>query len=139
MEITVRVRDVMDKKVVPVDSQATVMEAIKKMVDGSVWSLLVEKRGLPEGVVTERDILRRCLSKGLLPEKTAVERIMTSPLVTIGPDATIREAMGMMVEKSIRRLFVVDDGKVVGRVTQTDLFESTLDLLTNLSSLSSQL
>jgi CBS domain-containing protein len=139
MEITVRVRDVMDKKVVPVDSQATVMEAIKKMVDGSVWSLLVEKRGLPEGVVTERDVLRRCLSKGLLPEKTAVEKIMTSPLVTIGPDATIREAMGMMVEKSIRRLFVVDDGKVVGRVTQTDLFESTLDLLTNLSSLSSQL
>jgi CBS domain-containing protein len=139
MEITIRVRDVMDKNVIPVESQSTVMDAIKKMVDGSVWSLLVQKRGLPEGVVTERDVLRRCLGKGLLPDKTAVEKIMSSPLVTISPDATIRDAMGLMVEKGIRRLFVVDDGKVVGRVTQTDLFESTLDLLTNLTSLSSQL
>lgn len=139
MSVTLRVRDVMDKKVIAIDAGATIADAIRQMLKANVWSLLVERRGLPEGVVTERDVIRRCVGKGLSPDKMQVEKIMTSPLVTIGADATIREAMSQMVEKDIRRLFVVENGKIVGRVTQTTLFESTMELMSSLSSLSGQL
>ena len=132
-------KDVMDKRVVHVDAQITVAEVIRRMATDDVWSLVVDRRGLAEGVVTERDVLRRCLAKGLLPDRTPSEKIMSSPLITIGPQATIREAMGLMVQKGIRRLFVVEDGKIVGRVTQTELFDSTVEVLGSLSSLSSQL
>jgi CBS domain-containing protein len=138
MPVTMKVKDVMDTRVVLLDANATVDEAIKKMLQNNVWSLVVEKRGLPEGAVTERDIIRRCLAKGLLPAKTSVGSISSSPLVTIAPDATIRQAMDLMAAKEIRRLFVVDKGKIIGRVTQTELFQSTLSVMEVLSSLSSQ-
>lgn len=134
MVIKLKVSDVMDNDVRFVDSDSTVAEAIRLMVDENMWSLVVEKKGVPVGVVTERDILRRCLSKGLPPDRELVERIMTSPLITISPEMTIREAMSMLVEKNIRRLFIVEKGKIIGRVTQTRLFESSLQVMMGLSS-----
>ena len=90
-------------------------------------------------MVTERDVIRRCLGRGLDPAKTPVGGIASSPLITTGPEATIREAMDLMAGKDIRRLFVVDKGKIIGRVTQTELFQSTLSVMEILSSLSDQL
>ena len=139
MTIGLKVRDVMDRNVMSIGSDSTVADVIQRMVQGNVWSLVVEKRGLPQGVVTERDVLRRCLGKGLAPDRMTVEKIASSPLVTIGPDATIREAMDMMVNKNIRRLFVVENGKIVGRITQTLLFKSTFEVMTTIASLSNQL
>lgn len=139
MAIRLRVKDVMDTKVRLVRAEATVAEAINIMVKEDVWSLVVEVRGLPEGVVTERDILRRCLSKGLRPEKETIGQIMSSPLLTVSPEATIRDAMSLMVEKAVRRLYLVENGKIVGRVTQTRLFESSLEVMLSLSNLAAQL
>lgn len=139
MAITLKVKDLMEKNVVMVDAGSTVAEAIKVMLANNVWSVVVTKRGLPEGVVTERDLIRRCIARGLVPDRLPVEKIMSSPLITIGPETTIRDAMSLMVEKDIRRLFVVEDGKIVGRVTQGHLFESTLDVMSSLSSLTGQL
>ena len=139
MPIMLKVKDVMDTKVYSVEAGLPVVDAVKMMVKNDVWSLIVNQRGLPQGVVTERDILRRCLGKGLSLAKTPVGTIASSPLTTISPDASIREAMDLMAAKSIRRLFVVEKGKIVGRVTQTELFQSTLSVLELLSSLSGQL
>ncbi|MDE1854013.1 MAG: CBS domain-containing protein [Thaumarchaeota archaeon] len=139
MPITLKVKDIMDTKVHSLDAGATVAKAIKSMVENKVWSLIVEKRGLPEGVVTERDVLRRCLAKGLDPAKTSVGSIASSPVISIGPEATIRDAMDLMAAKDIRRLFVVEKGKIIGRVTQTELFQSTLSVMETLSSLSDAL
>ncbi|MDG6898289.1 MAG: CBS domain-containing protein [Nitrososphaerota archaeon] len=139
MKVTVKVKDVMDRNVVSVNSIASVSDAIEKMIKSNVWSLVVQRRGLPEGVVTERDVIRRCIAKGLMPGKTPVAEIESTPLITVSPDATIREAMDLMVSKSIRRLFVVDGGRIIGRVTQTELFENMLGVLESLSSISTQL
>jgi CBS domain-containing protein len=139
MAVNLRVKDLMEKSVITVDSATTVADAIKVMLQSNVWSVVVVKRGLPEGVVTERDLIRRCVAKGLVPDRLPIEKIMTSPLITIGPDATIREAMSLMVEKDIRRLFVVNEGMIVGRITQGHLLESTLEVMSSLSSLSGQL
>ena len=126
----------MDTKVVSVDAGATVDDAVKKMIQNKVWSLVVLKSGATAGVVTERDIIRRCLAQGLSPSKTPVGSMAPSPLITIAPDATMREAMETMAEKDIRRLFVIDNGKLIGRITQTEVFQTTLSVMEILSSLS---
>jgi CBS domain-containing protein len=136
MPLTVMVRDVMDKRVVPVIYMATVDEAVKKMLENNVWSLVVERKGAPWGVVTERDVIRRCVAKGLSTAKTSVGSISTSPIITISPDATMREAMDAMAAREIRRLFVVEKGKIIGRITQTEVFQSTIDVMETLTSLS---
>jgi signal-transduction protein with cAMP-binding, CBS, and nucleotidyltransferase domain len=138
MPVTLRVRDVMDKKVVQLDEKATIAQAIKAMLDNEVWSLVITRNNLPVGVVTERDIIRRCIAKGC-SLNMAVGEIMSSPIETISPDASLGEAMAKMVEKNIRRLFVVEQGKISGRVTQTELFENTLNVMMTLSSLKSML
>lgn len=138
MPITLRVRDVMDKKVVQVDENSSIAEVVKTMIDNDVWSVVVTRNKLPVGVVTERDIIRRCIAKSCsLTMK--VGDIMSSPIETISPDATLGEAMAKLVEKNIRRLFVVENGKIIGRVTQTELFENTLNVMMTLSALKTQL
>jgi len=138
MPVTLRVKDVMDTKVISIEESATVADAIKTMIQNEVWSLLVTRNKLPVGVVTERDIIRRCIAKGgSLSMK--VGEIMSSPLEVISPDAPVGEAMAKMVEKSIRRLYVVEGGKIIGRVTQTELFEHLLNVMVTLSSLKTQL
>lgn len=135
MPVTMKVKDVMDTRVVLVGYMVTVDEAVKRMIQNNVWSLVVERKGAPWGVVTERDILRRCLAKGLSTAKTSVGSISSAPLLTIGPDATMREAMDKMVAKDVRRLFVVEKGKIMGRITQTEVFQSTIDVMETLSTL----
>jgi CBS domain-containing protein len=139
MPVTMKVKDVMDRNVVSIDSGATVDDAVQKMIQNKVWSLVVEKKGSPDGVVTERDVIRRCLAKRLSTSGTTAGSIASSPLITIGPDAALREAMDIMAAKDIRRLFVVENGRIVGRVTQTEVFQSTLSVMEVLSSLSNTL
>lgn len=128
----------MDTKVVQVDGKATIMDVIKVMLDNNVWSVVVTIDGLPSGVITERDIIRRVIGKGG-SLNTKAQDVMTAPIITISPDASLGEAMSKMVEKNIRRLFVVDKGKIIGRVTQTELFENNLNVMMTLSSIRHQL
>lgn len=137
--MTVKARDVMDKNLLFLDASTSVADAVKKMTEKNAWSLIVEKQGLPVGVVTDRDILRRCVSKDLLPAKMSIEEIMSSPLISISPEAFAGEMMEKMVEHSIRRLFVIENGKIIGRVTQTALFQNSLNLMLALSSLRYQM
>lgn len=139
MPIAMKVKDVMDRRVVSVGYTTTVDDAVTRMIENNVWSLVVERKGAPWGVVTERDILRRCLAKRLSTAKTSVGSISSSPLITIGPEATMKQAMDVMTTKEIRRLFVVEKGKITGRVTQTEVFKSTLDLVETLSSISTMM
>jgi CBS domain-containing protein len=139
MPVALTVRDLMDREVVSIDAENSVAEAVGLMVRSKVWSLLVVTHGSPQGVVTERDVLRRCINPGLAPVSVKVGTIMSSPLITIGPDATIREAMSAMVDKDVRRLYVVEEGKVVGRITQTRLFQSNFDVMMSLSGLTGAL
>ena len=139
MSVSLTARDVMDSKVLMVDAVASVSDAIKLMVSTETWSLIVEKGGLPLGVVTDRDVLRRCLAKGIAPEMMKTEEIMSSPIISVAPDEHLGKIMETMVQKDIRRVFVVENGKIVGRVTQTKMFDDSLDVLESLSSLRNQL
>lgn len=139
MPISVRVRDVMDTNVVYIDSDKSCMDSINEMLKNKVWSVVVTKEELPVGVVTERDIIRRVISKSMDINKVTLEEIMSSPLMTISPDESISTAMEMMAVNDIRRVYVVEKGKIIGRVTQTEAFRYLLDVLLALTNITWQL
>ncbi len=136
MRISLKVRDIMDDKVYMIDEGRSCKEALDEMVDKGVWSLLVSRDGLPVGVVTERDIIKKVIRKGLNLEGVQVGKIMSSPIITVSPDDPVAKAMELMVQNDIRRVYVVEDGKIIGRVTQTGAFKKILDILLLLSDLS---
>ena len=126
-------------KIVAIDSSQTVAEAIDKMVQANVWSLLVERKGLPVGVVTDCDILRRCGAMGHYPDKVLVEEIMSSPLITIESNVRVGEALRTMVDKKVRRLYVTERGKIIGRVTHSEVSKTLVDVLVAIHDIGHQL
>lgn len=139
MPVSVKVHDVMDTNIVYIDADKTCIDAMNSMIKNKVWSVIVTKEDLPVGVVTERDIIRRVLVKGMDVNKVHLEEIMSSPLITIGPDEPIAHAMELMATKDIRRVYVVEKGKIIGRVTQTGAFKYLLDVLLALTEITWQL
>jgi CBS domain-containing protein len=107
--------------VLKIDADATVLEAVKRMVEANVGSLLVTEGGRIAGIVTERDYLRRAALADRTDDETPVRDIMTSPLVVATPDTPIDECMALMTERRIRHVPVVDGGDVVGLVSIGDL------------------
>jgi CBS domain-containing protein len=107
--------------VLKIDAAATVLEAVKRMVEENVGSLLVTEGGRIAGIVTERDYLRRAALADRADDETPVRDIMTSPLVVATPDTPIDECMALMTERRIRHVPVVDGGDVVGLVSIGDL------------------
>jgi CBS domain-containing protein len=91
------------------------------MKNKKIGSLLVEKGGETVGIVSETDIARRAVAEGLDPRTTAIEAIMSHPVITIGIDATPEMANDLMKEKGIRHLAVTENGAIVGVVSVRDL------------------
>ena len=109
-------------EVLTIDAEATVFEAIKRMVDANVGALLVTERERVVGVVTERDYLRRVTLEGRTEEETLVREIMTSPLVYVTPETSVEECMAVMTERRIRHLPVFREGRdLVGIVSIGDV------------------
>jgi CBS domain-containing protein len=113
----------MVKNVVTVKPNATVKSAIELMNAHEI-SCLVVIHEKPIGIVTEQDILRRAIRKSREPEKTYVSDIMSKPLIVAPPDMHAREASKLMLERNIRKLPVVENGRLVGLVTLTDLISA---------------
>ena len=107
--------------VLQIDGDATVFDAISKMVEANVGSLLVSEEGNIVGIVTERDYLRRVALQGRTEKETAVRDIMTSPLYVATPDTPIDECMALMTDRRIRHVPVVEGGQVVGVISIGDL------------------
>ncbi len=137
--LTVRVKDAMDTKLVKIEKDRPAIEALNLMMDNGVWSVLVTDKGVIVGVMTERDFIRRCVMKGYDPSKTPVEKLMSSPLITIESDRPLGEALQLMTTNGVRRLYVTEGGKIIGRITQTELAEKTLEVFVALSSLQRQM
>jgi signal-transduction protein with cAMP-binding, CBS, and nucleotidyltransferase domain len=102
-------------------SDASVFDMVKEMVDANVGSLLVKVNGRIEGIVTERDYLRRVALEGRTDKDTPVSEIMTSPLIVVTPETPVDECMAIMTDRRIRHMPVVEDGDVVGLVSIGDL------------------
>ena len=109
-------------EVLTIDAEATVFEAIKRMVEANVGALLVTEGGKVAGIVTERDYLRRVTLEGRTEEETLVREIMTSPLVYVTPETSVEECMAVMTERRIRHLPVfTEDRDLAGIVSIGDV------------------
>ena len=114
-----KVKDLMTKDALTIDSNKTIIEAAALMSQNDVGDLVVTENHTPVGIVTERDFVRRVLAVGK-SASTRVSEVMSSPLRVIDPEAPIKEAARRMVNKKIRRLPVIEDNKLVGIITATD-------------------
>ena len=115
------VQDIMTKAIISVSTETTVFQVAKMMEQGGIGAVLVKKDdGHLSGIITDRDYATKIVSNNL-PSDTPVEKIMSSPLITINYDETISAAAKRMTSKKIRKLAVTDNGKIVGLITSTDL------------------
>jgi len=119
-----KVKELMTKDVVTINKEKTIVDAAKVIDERGVGSIVVTDDGNIVGVLTERDIITRCVAKECDAAKTKVSDIMSTPVVAIDPEADILDAAKLMVSKMIRRLPVLDGGKLVGIVTTYDLVKN---------------
>jgi CBS domain-containing protein len=118
------VKDLMKTSVVMSDPKRSVSEAAKLMQQKDVSCVVVAVDEQIVGILTERDIVRKIVAEGFKPDVVLVENIMSSPVITISSEATIEEASKLMATFGIRRLPVVDDGRLRGIITATDIAAS---------------
>jgi CBS domain-containing protein len=116
--------EILDEKgndVLEIEADDSVFEAVKRMVEANVGSLLVRDGGDIAGIVTERDYLRRAALEERPDKETTVREIMSSPLIVVTPETPVDECMALMTDRRIRHLPVVDGGDVVGVISIGDL------------------
>jgi len=112
-----------------VTSEASIVEVAEVMTSRDVGSVLVTVKGKEMGILTERDLTRKVVAKGLDSKSALAREVMSSPLLTISQDAPLREAAETMSKMRVRRLPVVDEkGKVVG-IISTRIISYALPLM----------
>jgi CBS domain-containing protein len=121
MSGTLLVRDVMTKNVKTVRPFSTVKDVVRKMNKFGIGSVVVVEEDRPVGIITERDILRRIVEPFLDPGVVKAKDIMSTKLVTISGDVGVEEAARLMARGKIKKLPVVENGKLVGIVTSMDV------------------
>ncbi|MGI0086438.1 MAG: CBS domain-containing protein [Nitrosotalea sp.] len=113
-------RDIMKEQVVTVDSTATVMDAAKKMDEKNIGCVIVIENERPVGILTERDFVKN-IAINEKPMSTPVRNVMSSPLISIDPDDTVWDLAELMKLKQIHKVPVVQENKLLGIVTTTDI------------------
>lgn len=115
------VLDIMSKEPLVVSPDATVREAAALMKQRDVGSLLVVADDRPSGIITEKDLVNKVVAEDRKASDLRVEDVMSSPVLTVGPYQEVLEAARIMAERKIRRLAVVENGDVVGLITEKDI------------------
>ena len=110
----------MKNQVVTVDSSMSVMDTAKIMDDARIGCVVVIENNIAVGIVTERDFVKRVISRGI-PLSTPIKQIMSSPLIVVNPEENIWEVAELMKQRKIHKVPVVHQNLLVGIVTATDL------------------
>jgi CBS domain-containing protein len=122
MTIAKSLRDLMTTRPVVLDADATVADAAKAMKANDVGDVLVERNGQLCGIVTDRDLVIRCLAEN--PERAASQplgEICSKQVHSLAPNAEVGEAIRLMQNRAIRRIPVVEDGSAIGIVSLGDV------------------
>ena len=125
------VRDMIRKKgevVFSISPGATVFEAISLMAKHNIGALLVMNEGSVDGIVSERDCIRKVELEGKRSKDTPVSTIMTSKLITVDCNQPLEECMALMLDKNIRHLPVFDGAKLVGLLSVRDVLKEVVDV-----------
>ena len=120
----ITVKDWMSKPVMTIKPNASVHEAATTMSKHSVGSLVVSRDNKrPDGILTERDVLRKIIANRKDPDATKVEDIMTKKAVTVDVDTSLLEISKIMSKNLLRRIVVTEKDKMIGIITSRDLLQ----------------
>lgn len=118
----IKVRSIMTKEVITISKDSSILEAARQMITKSVSSLVVVEKNKPVAVVSENDII-----KGIIAKKGKVKDVMSKEFIAISPLIRFSEIVKSLREKRIKRFPVVENGKLIGLITETDVIETTRD------------
>ena len=119
-----QLKEVMKTEVITAGRDETVTNAARRMREANIGCLVIVDSDALLGIVTDRDLLIGCLGAGHNPAERQVSDYMSSPVITESPSTEIQIAAHMMVSRKIKRLPLVEDGKLVGLVSFSDLGHS---------------
>ncbi len=120
------VKEIMNDSVVSVDSSVSATDAAKMMEDCGVGAIIVFENASPIGIVTDRDFAIK-ITAHAYPIDTPVRRIMSSPLISIDSDSDVWTASDLMSTRNVRKLPIIDDDKLLGIITSSDLVKHIAD------------
>lgn len=116
----IRVKNIMTKEVISVDASVNVNDAAKMMEDAKVGAIIVMENNSPVGIITDRDFAIKIVAHAY-PITTPVKRIMSQPLIGVDPEESVWTVADLMYTRGVRKIPVIDEDKVVGIITATDL------------------
>ncbi len=117
-----KLSEVMSSNFVTINEDASVFEAVKKMVDNKAYGLVVvDSSDRPVGLLSERSLIKRFILRNKRPDEVQVKKVMRRPLPAVPISVSIQKVAEYLVQHGLERTTVTDKGKVVGYVTLTDL------------------
>ena len=116
-----QVRDIMEKNVITIDINETANNAANQMKENDISFLVIIENGKPVGVVSERDFVQKLCINNQNSSDVKISDIMSYKFRWVNPTTKIEDAIQKMLSNNIRRLLILDDEKLVGVITQTDL------------------
>ncbi|OYT27472.1 MAG: hypothetical protein B6U97_01480 [Candidatus Altiarchaeales archaeon ex4484_96] len=118
-----KAKDIMKTEIISIERDASVEDAMKKMFERRVTSLVVpkEKKQDNVGIVTRKDVINSVIAENKNPKKTRIADIMSEPLLSVSPDFSIENLARLMAKTNLRRFPVVEDDKIIGMVSNSDI------------------
>ena len=114
------VKDIMNKSLVSADSSTTVFQIANLMEKGGIGAIIVKKDNIPAGIITDRDFAIKIATQKI-PLDTPIDKVASYPLETINSTESVIVAANLMSSKKLRKLAVIENEKVIGIITSTDL------------------
>ncbi|MCX7725204.1 MAG: CBS domain-containing protein [Thermodesulfovibrio sp.] len=123
-----KVKDIMNTKLETIKPDATVFDAIERLVDKRIRSIVVLPKDEKDvyGVITVRDIVFKVISKNLDPKKIKVEEIASKPIISIDKETELEHLIKLMEKFNIARVFIHDAREIIGVVSLLDVLSATL-------------
>ena len=116
-----QIRDIMEKNVITIDHDKTALDAARLISEKDVSFLVILKGDMPVGVLSESDFVKRLAADDKKASDVIISEIMSSNFRWVEPETELEDAIQKMLNNNIRRLVILDNGKLVGVITQTDL------------------
>lgn len=129
------VKDIMSKNIAKVPESTSIRKAAEIMTEKRMGVLVVVNEHKLLGIVTEDDIIRKVVGKGKHPQETTVGEIMVKEVINITPEKTIEEAATLMTENKIKKLPVIEEKKLIGMLTASDMVAAEPKMMEQLSEL----
>ena len=131
----VSVAEVMNKAVIVMDINSDIPAIAREMVSRDAGSVIITENGMAMGIITEKDFVKGIITEDRRPSEVKASKLLSTPLVTIEPEASILEASEIMLKANIKRLPVLKNGMIIGVISNTDILMVTPGLNTILKDL----